>query len=66
MNRICTCWVIIEHGRAVVLAVNKWDGMTPEQRDQVREELDRKLDFRTLDPGSPHFCAARLRRRQTL
>ena len=36
---------IVEHGRAVVLAVNKWDGMAQDQRDQVRRELDRKLDF---------------------
>jgi GTP-binding protein len=36
---------IIEHGRAVVLAVNKWDGLSQDVRDKVRRELDRKLEF---------------------
>lgn len=35
----------IESGRALVLAVNKWDGMQPDQRDRVKEELGRKLVF---------------------
>ena len=36
---------ILEHGRAAVLAVNKWDGLDPDTRARVRRELDRKLDF---------------------
>jgi len=36
---------VLEHGRAIVLAVNKWDGLAPDVRDRVRRELDRKLDF---------------------
>ncbi len=36
---------ILETGRAVVLAVNKWDGMKDEERKKVKEELSRRLDF---------------------
>ncbi len=36
---------ILESGRALVMAVNKWDGLTPEQRDRIRREMDRKLHF---------------------
>ncbi|MGA7802506.1 MAG: ribosome biogenesis GTPase Der [Gammaproteobacteria bacterium] len=35
----------IEQGRALVVAVNKWDGLSSEQRDRVRRELDIKLPF---------------------
>ncbi len=37
--------LVIEAGRALVLAVNKWDGMEPEARERVRAELDRRLAF---------------------
>ncbi len=36
---------ILESGRALVVAVNKWDGLTSDQRDQVKIDMDRKLDF---------------------
>ncbi|MEE4362056.1 MAG: ribosome biogenesis GTPase Der [Pseudomonadales bacterium] len=36
---------VIEHGRAIVLAVNKWDGMAPDERDRVRDALARRLSF---------------------
>lgn len=36
---------VLDHGRAAVLAVNKWDGMTPDEREDVRRALDRKLVF---------------------
>ncbi len=36
---------ILESGRALVVAVNKWDGLTSDQRDQVKMDMDRKLDF---------------------
>lgn len=38
---------VLEHGRAGVLAVNKWDGLDADQRQSVRDELDRKLNFAT-------------------
>ena len=36
---------VLESGRALVIAVNKWDGQSQYQRDQTRALLDRKLSF---------------------
>ena len=36
---------IAEKGRALVLAVNKWDGLEPHERRMVKDQLDRKLPF---------------------
>jgi GTP-binding protein len=36
---------ILESGRALVVAVNKWDGLTSDKRDEVKMDIDRKLDF---------------------
>jgi GTP-binding protein len=47
---------ILESGRALVVAVNKWDGLQSDQRDQVKTDLDRKLDF--LSFAKHHFISA--------
>jgi GTP-binding protein len=36
---------ILEAGRALVVAINKWDGISPEQRDDVKRDIGRKLAF---------------------
>lgn len=36
---------IVECGRALVLAINKWDDMSDYDREQVRATIDRQLDF---------------------
>lgn len=36
---------IIETGKALVIAVNKWDGLDAEQKERVRQMIDRKLQF---------------------
>ena len=36
---------VLDSGRALVLAVNKWDGLSQDQRQAVRRELDRRLSF---------------------
>jgi GTP-binding protein len=36
---------ILEQGRALVIALNKWDGLDPDHRRQVKGELDRKLMY---------------------
>lgn len=46
----------IEAGRALVLAVNKWDGLEPEQKDWIRSELDRRLRF--VEFADTHFISA--------
>lgn len=36
---------VLEQGRALVIALNKWDGLDPEHRRLVKSELDRKLGY---------------------
>jgi GTPase len=40
----------IERGAGIVLAVNKWDGLTSDARERVRYELSRRLDFAPWAP----------------
>jgi len=37
--------LVLDAGRAVVIAANKWDGLETDQRRHVREEMDRRLRF---------------------
>lgn len=48
--------LIIESGRAVVIAVNKWDGLDKDEREWVVKNLDRKLPF--LNFANTHFISA--------
>lgn len=36
---------VLETGRALVVAINKWDGLDEEKRERIRREFDRKLRF---------------------
>jgi len=36
---------VLESGRALVVAVNKWDGLDSYERDRVKVDLERKLKF---------------------
>jgi len=36
---------ILETGRALVVAINKWDGLDPERRERIMREFERKLRF---------------------
>ena len=36
---------ILETGRALVIAINKWDGLDSDQREQVQRDFERKLRF---------------------
>ena len=47
----------LERGRVLLIAVNKWDGIAMEQREQVRQQLSLKLDFVPFAPL--HFISAR-------
>ena len=47
---------VVESGRAVVVAVNKWDGLDPYVRDQVKGDLEAKLKF--LDFANFHYVSA--------
>lgn len=48
---------ILETGRALVLAVNKWDGLDDYQRETIKREISRKLAF-LLNFTKPHFISA--------
>ncbi|MBT6277634.1 MAG: ribosome biogenesis GTPase Der, partial [Chromatiales bacterium] len=43
-------------GRALVVAVNKWDGLSPDQRTKCKRDLDLKLGF--VDYANTHFISA--------
>jgi GTP-binding protein len=47
----------LERGRALLIAVNKWDGIAPEQREEIQRQLSLKLDFVPFAPL--HFISAR-------
>lgn len=36
---------IVESGKALVIAMNKWDGLDEEHKERVKEELSRRLHF---------------------
>src|SRR6266403_238299 len=40
----------LERGRALIIAVNKWDGIAAEQREQIQRQLALKLDFVPFAP----------------
>jgi GTP-binding protein len=48
---------ILEAGRALVVAVNKWDGLDEYHRTLIKHELDRKLHF--LSWARLHFVSAK-------
>ena len=49
--------IALERGRALIIAVNKWDGIAMEQREEIRRQLALKLDFVPFAPL--HFISAR-------
>jgi GTP-binding protein len=47
---------ILQAGRALVLAVNKWDGLDDYQRDTAKRDIERKLHF--LSFAKQHYISA--------
>ncbi|AIR63457.1 ribosome biogenesis GTPase Der [Cedecea neteri] len=47
---------ILNSGRSLVIVVNKWDGLSNEVREQVKETLDFRLGF--IDFARVHFISA--------
>jgi GTP-binding protein len=47
---------VVEEGRAVVLAINKWEGLDRYRRDVIKNDLSRKLGF--LGFSESHFISA--------
>lgn len=47
---------VLESGRALVVAVNKWDGLDTDKRDEIKMDIERKLNF--LFFAKFHFISA--------
>ncbi|VVC83485.1 ribosome biogenesis GTPase Der [Sideroxydans sp. CL21] len=47
---------VLQAGRALVLAVNKWDGLDEYKRDTTKRDIERKLHF--LNFAKHHFISA--------
>ncbi len=47
---------ILDEGKALVIAVNKWDGLSQGQREWIKTEYERKLSF--VDFASVHYISA--------
>jgi GTP-binding protein len=45
---------VVEQGRALVVGVNKWDGLDSHVRERTKADLTRKLKF--LDFAKFHYC----------
>lgn len=46
----------LDAGKALVIAVNKWDGLSAHQKQTIKRELQRKLQF--IDFAKLHFISA--------
>lgn len=47
---------VLNSGRSLVIAVNKWDGLETDVKDDIKRELDRRLGF--VDFARLHFISA--------
>lgn len=47
---------VLDAGRSLVIALNKWDGMTGDAKEVVREQLRRRLEFVSF--ARMHFISA--------
>jgi len=47
---------ILNSGRSLVMAVNKWDGLDKDVKNEIKRELDRRLGF--VDFARIHFISA--------
>ena len=47
---------MLESGRALVVGVNKWDGLQSDRRDEIKFDIERKLNFLTF--AKFHFISA--------
>jgi len=47
---------VVESGKALLIAVNKWDHLDKASKDRVKKEFDRKLTF--VDFASVHYISA--------
>ncbi|MGH8458632.1 MAG: ribosome biogenesis GTPase Der, partial [Nevskiales bacterium] len=46
----------VENGRALIIAVNKWDGLSREKRNRIRAQVERRFQF--ADYAIIHYISA--------
>ncbi len=46
----------MDAGRALIIAINKWDGMDKDAKDDIKRDIDRRLNF--VDYAPIHFISA--------
>ncbi|MDZ7735257.1 MAG: GTP-binding protein [Gammaproteobacteria bacterium] len=46
----------VDRGKAIIIAINKWDGLSSDQRQQVQAQIDLRLAF--ADYARVHFISA--------
>jgi GTP-binding protein len=51
---------ILDAGRALVVGINKWDGLPTDERDEIKREFSRKLAF--LDFAHHYYMSAKERK----
>ncbi|MDH5219259.1 MAG: ribosome biogenesis GTPase Der, partial [Gammaproteobacteria bacterium] len=47
---------VLDAGKALLIAINKWDGLAKDKKEYFKKEMDRKLSF--VDFASTHFISA--------
>jgi GTP-binding protein len=47
---------VLESGRGLVVAINKWDGLDDDEKKKIKETIDRRMPF--LDWADMHFISA--------
>ncbi|WP_394170358.1 ribosome biogenesis GTPase Der [Saccharospirillum alexandrii] len=47
---------VLESGRGLVVAINKWDGLSEDEKKKIKESIDRRMPF--LDWADMHFISA--------
>lgn len=47
---------VIDAGKALVIAINKWDNLARDIKDEVKRDMDRRLEF--TDFAKKHFISA--------
>jgi len=48
--------MVLEAGRGLIVGLNKWDGLSPDQRDQVKRQIDLRLPF--VDFAAKRYLSA--------
>ncbi|MEJ2044266.1 MAG: ribosome biogenesis GTPase Der [Reinekea sp.] len=47
----------LESGRSLVIAINKWDGLSEEKKESIKVAIDRRMPF--MDWADMHFISAK-------